>query len=136
MARLPIIAGFGGISSAGRSSLHHGYKRLVIERLPSQHASTTLQGLATMMGLLKHDQTGWRDAAGKSVDLEPYLKSISGQILAGTLIRKLENNLFEPGQIPFNKRISLSGQDGQPMEFLLSRKQLPSPLPESWQILR
>ncbi|MBT8145929.1 MAG: beta-ketoacyl synthase [Gammaproteobacteria bacterium] len=134
MARLPIIAGFGGISSAGRSSLHHGYRRLVIDRLSSQHASATLQGLATMMGLLKHDQAGWCDPEGNAVDLELYLNSISDQILAGTLIRKLENNLFEPGKVPFNKRISLSGIDDQPVEFLLSRKQVPNPLPEGWQI--
>ena len=135
MARLPLIVGFGGINSAGRSSLHHGYKRLVIDHLASHDTQSTRLSLATMMGLLNHDQTGWSDAAGNPVDIEPYLNSIDEQILAGTLIRKLENNLFNPDQIPFNKRISLSGLNNQPVEFLLRRKHLPDPLPAGWQVI-
>ena len=134
MARLPLIVGFGGINSAGRSSLHHGYRRLVIDRLSNQDASNTRLGLATLMGLLKHDQAGWSDPSGNSVNVESYLNSINDTLLAGTLIRKLENNLFEPAQIPFNKRISLSGPNNQPVEFLLKRKHLPNPLPEGWKV--
>lgn len=135
MARLPVIAGFGGINPAGRSSNHHGYKRLVIDRLSDQDALQTRLSLATLMGLLKHQQNGWTDGSGKIIDLEPYLDSVNDQILAGTLIRKLENNLFEPGLIPFNKRISLHGVNNQPVEFLLNRRHLPNPLPTGWQVV-
>ncbi|HNF09694.1 MAG TPA: hypothetical protein PLX36_10580, partial [Pseudomonadales bacterium] len=33
MVRLPVIVGFGGINPAGRSSFHHGYRRLVLDVL-------------------------------------------------------------------------------------------------------
>jgi acetoacetyl-[acyl-carrier protein] synthase len=132
MARLPVIVGFGGINSAGRSSLHHGYRRLVMDSLSREESRATRLGLATLMGLLKQDSAGWQDADGNAVEAEPYLDSINDRILAGTLIRRLENNLLDPQRIPFNKRIALSGINDQPLEFLLSRKQLPDPLPAGW----
>ena len=114
--------------------MHHGYKRLVLDQLSKHSASATLQSLAALMGLLKQDHGGWSDATGNPVDVNPYLQSICDDILAGTLIRKLENNLFDPEQISFNKRISLSGLNNQPVDFLLSKKHLPNPLPAGWQV--
>ena len=35
MSRLPVIVGFGGYNAAGRSSSHHGFRRMVIESLPA-----------------------------------------------------------------------------------------------------
>ncbi len=136
MARLPVIVGFGGINPAGRSSLHHGYRRLVIDRLSREESSSTRLGLATLMGLLKQGHDGWQDSDGNTVEPGAYLDAINDRILAGTLIRKLENNLFDPQQIPFNKRVALSGVNNQPLEFFVSRKQLPDPLPSGWTITR
>ena len=51
MSRLPVITGFGGISPAGRSSGHHGFRRLVIDALPAAQASETWQSLARLMGV-------------------------------------------------------------------------------------
>ena len=134
MARLPIIVGFGGINSAGRGSSHHAYRRLVLDRLASEDARRTRQSLAALMGLLRHGATGWEDSDGNPVELGSYLDSIGDAVVAGTLIRKLESNLFEPDRIPVNKRISLSGIDQRPVEFLLNRKHLPDPLPAGWQV--
>ena len=33
MSRLPVIVGFGGYNAAGRSSFHHGFRRIVQESL-------------------------------------------------------------------------------------------------------
>jgi acetoacetyl-[acyl-carrier protein] synthase len=51
MARLPLIVGFGGINAAGRSSFHHGYRRLVIDALDQSSVDLTLRSLAGVMGL-------------------------------------------------------------------------------------
>ena len=41
MSRLPVIVGFGGYNAAGRSSFHHGFRRMVIESLPAAERQET-----------------------------------------------------------------------------------------------
>ena len=53
MSRLPVIVGFGGYNAAGRSSFHHGFRRMVIESMDPQARQETLAGLAVMMKLVK-----------------------------------------------------------------------------------
>lgn len=134
MARLPVITGFGGISPAGRSSLHHGYRRLVLDRLAAADATETRASLAAIMGLLRKHSDGWRNDAGSAVDLDDYLAAIDQQLLDGTLVRRLESNLFDPAHIAFNKRITLGGKQPEFLEFVLSKRHLPDPLPAGWQI--
>jgi acetoacetyl-[acyl-carrier protein] synthase len=134
MARLPVITGFGGINPAGRSSFHHGYRRLVLNRLAATDARETHQSLAALMGLLKKNADTWTDGKGAKVDLEKYLAAVASQLLDGTLIRRLEDNLFDPAALPFHKAVALTGKDQQPVEFLLSNRHLPEPLPASWQV--
>ena len=43
MSRLPVIVSFGGINPAGRSSLHHGYRRLVIEKIGVEEKNKTIE---------------------------------------------------------------------------------------------
>ncbi len=134
MARLPVIVGFGGINAAGRSSLHHGYRRLVYDRLAASDARETRQSLASLMGLLNRQAGAWTDHQGAPVDLDSYLDAITGRLLDGTLVRRLEKNLFDPEKIPFHKRIDLTARINQPIEFLLSRRHLPDTLPDGWQV--
>ena len=49
MKPLAVIAGFGGINAAGRSSGHHGYRRSVIDALDEDRASATMLSLAALM---------------------------------------------------------------------------------------
>ena len=49
MKPLAVIAGFGGINAAGRSSGHHGYRRSVIDVLDEDRATATLLSLAALM---------------------------------------------------------------------------------------
>jgi acetoacetyl-[acyl-carrier protein] synthase len=49
--RLPVIVGFGGINGAGRASGHHALARMAHHALPAAKRATTLQSLATLMGL-------------------------------------------------------------------------------------
>ena len=74
MAHLPVIVGFGGVNAAGRSSFHHGYRRLVIDALSDSKAALTLNSLASLMGVDGNVQ-------------DPTVKQA---ILDGTLIRQME----------------------------------------------
>ena len=120
MSRLPVIVGFGGISPAGRSSAHHGYRRLVIDRLSQADADQTYLSLASLMGL---------DVVGQelSPDRKAYIRD-------HTLIRKLEKNLFNPDTIRLHKMAQLSATDDGPISFTLRRNQLPEVMPSNWQV--
>jgi hypothetical protein len=77
MTPLPLIVGFGGISPAGRSSCHQGYRRLVETALPQLARQSMLESLRG----LSANQT-------------------EAELLAGTLIRGLESTLFDPSAMP------------------------------------
>ncbi len=132
MAGLPVIIGFGGINPAGRSSLHHGYRRLVLDQLATEDAMQTRASLAGLMGLLQHKNGKWLDADGNPIELHSYLQRIDPVLKAGTLIRKLEKNLFDPDQLLFHKRATLHADSEQPVTFLIKRQQLPDQIPLGW----
>ena len=77
MTPLPIIAGFGGISPAGRSSLNRGYQRLIENTLSQTQRQNLVASLAGLSG-------------AEATHTSPEA------LLRGTLIRALENNLFDP----------------------------------------
>lgn len=110
MSRLPVIVGFGGINPAGRSSAHHGYRRMVIDKLSVSDAADTYQALTALMNQ-------------DSVD-ESFIRN-------HTLVRKLESNLFDPTAIRVNKAATLGGDA---LSFSVKKNQLPAMLPESWQV--
>ncbi|MFT7686842.1 MAG: acetoacetyl-[acyl-carrier protein] synthase [Candidatus Azotimanducaceae bacterium] len=113
MSRLPVIVGFGGINPAGRSSGHHGYRRMVIDRLDQSLADSTYKSLASLMNLATVDKK---------------------YILDHTLVRQLENNLFDPAAIRINKSAQLSGSSDNKMVFSLKRSQLPRTIPPGWRM--
>lgn len=134
MTALPVIIGFGGINPAGRSSSHHGYRRLVLDHLPTADAMETRASLAGLMGLLSWRDGNWLDGAGNRVDLHAYLTSIDSLLKDNTLIRKLESNLFDPDRIPFHRRARLTARDDQPITFRIRRQHLPDQIPLGWMI--
>lgn len=134
MARLPLIIGFGGINAAGRSSSHHAYRRLVMDSLPADEAMDTRCSLAALMGLIRHDNGQWKDAAGQAVDRDAHLKALDPILKNGTLIRQLEDNLFDPARIPVHQRATLRPGQEQPLSFLVRRRDLPHEIPLGWQI--
>lgn len=50
MSALPVITAMGGINAAGRTSMHHGFHRLVFEALDEQRRKSTLAALAALTG--------------------------------------------------------------------------------------
>lgn len=134
MARLPVITGFGGINAAGRSSGHHGYRRMVIDALPASQVQATYNSLAALTGQLKKSAGKWTDGNGSEVNLDAYLKQLSPALRQGTLIRELEKNLFDPDQLPYLRNAALGSASDQPLEFTLRQKDLPTPLPTGWSV--
>jgi acetoacetyl-[acyl-carrier protein] synthase len=114
--RLPVIVGFGGINAAGRSSSHHGYRRMVIDSLPAQVADESWQSLAALMGLV------W-DGSGQQRQL----------LRDGTLIRRIEPAHYDVDAVAWNRRMVAHSED-YPMSFRTQLKHLPQELPAGWKI--
>ena len=136
MSRLPIIVGFGGINPAGRSSNHHGYRRLVYGALPESSQYKTLASIAALTGKLKKSASGWLDEHGQIVSPESYLNAHSEELLGNTLIRELGDNLFDPQRIYHQNSAALSAADDSALSFRIKTKNLSSPLPSNWDVVQ
>jgi len=117
LSRLPVIVGFGGVNPAGRSSLHHGYRRMVIDQLGSEEQDRTFASLAALMN---------RAGSSSAEDRQ--------WILDHTLIRRLETNLFDANSIPLHKRATLKGTASESISFSLRRIHVPDNPPDNWQL--
>jgi acetoacetyl-[acyl-carrier protein] synthase len=134
MSRLPLVVGFGGFNAAGRSSFHHAYRRMVIESLPTSDREQTLLGLATMMKLVRFEQGSYIDANDQTLSATEVLETYSEQILESTLIRKIEDKIFDVEALHWQKNLSVKPEAGEGICFTVRRRQLPEPLPASWQV--
>ncbi len=112
MSNLPVIVGFGGINPAGRSSFHHGFRRLILDALPTAKVDSTYQSLAALMGV---------DATRRE------------HILAHTLIRKIEAEWFDTEAIPCNKHMPLAPA-GETLSFVTRSRNLPETIPANWTV--
>jgi acetoacetyl-[acyl-carrier protein] synthase len=116
MKSLAVIAGFGGVNAAGRSSAHHGYRRSVIDVLDQGLAAATIRSLAGLMGIRGEIDAGTRR-----------------HILEHTLVRGLEPELLDPANVAWNCKARLTPGFG-PVSFLIAQRDLPSRLPEGWRV--
>jgi len=122
MARIPVIVGFGGVSAAGRTSFHHGYRRLVVDSLDTATADQTYRSLAALMQL----------DVGKGHISEQHKQ----HILDHTLIRRVEKALFDPDNIAYNKRIPIRIDGDQSAAFITKARNIPERLPANWKVSR
>lgn len=134
MSRLPVIVGFGGYNAAGRSSFHHGFRRMVIESLDSESRQQTLAGLAVMMKQVTYSEGAYRDADGLIITPAEIEQRFGDYILKHTLIRRIEKQHLDVDAAHWQKTLVLDSADGQPLSFVTSRKQLPEPLPPTWTV--
>ena len=134
MTNLPVITGFGGINAAGRSAGHHAYRRMVLDALPAEKAKNTRLSLAALTGKLRFEDGQWFASNGETVELDTYLSSISDQLDDQSLVRELEQNLFDPNHLLFHRKASVASSDGDSLQFELSKKHLPNPLPPGWSV--
>ena len=133
-SRLPLIVGFGGYNAAGRSSAHHGFRRTVIESMDSHSRQETLAGLAVLMQLIKVTEGQYRRLDDSPLSLAAIESEYAEQILAGTLVRRIEKNHLDVDAAPWQKNLSMLADAGKPMGFITLRKQLPEPLPADWTV--
>jgi len=133
MTALPIIVGMGGVNAAGRTSFHQGFRRIVIDKLTAEARQETFVGLATLMNILTYQEGQLVDGEGNSVALSDVESRFGQQILDGTLIRKIENNHFDPDATHCHSKIT-AAPSGENITFELKEKELPKPLPRSWQV--
>jgi len=135
MTQLPVIVSFGGISPAGRSAFHYGYQRLVYDALSRQDQLATLQNLAVLTSHINWDGHHWYDNNNEKVELEPFLTRLEPTLLQGTLIRKLEKNLFDPARLLMHAPVGLTPSDGTISIFTMATRKLPATLPGNWTVL-
>ena len=134
MSNLPVIVGFGGINSAGRASNHYAYRRMVIDKLEQTVADQTLINLAVLMGLVKIEDGKWLDAQGEVIALDDFLTFNRELILNSTLIRKLENNLFDSSNLLQHSNVVLAPAEGESLSFTIPTRKLPEQIPSNWQV--
>ena len=134
MASLPVIVGFGGYNSAGRSSFHHAYQRMIIESLPAEERQETLADLAILMGILTYNSGQYIDENQCVYSLKEIDEKLSKMILDRTLVRRIENQFFDVDAVHWQKEVTLGQESGVSSVFSLSKKQLPNPVPSNWQI--
>lgn len=133
MSQLPVIVGFGGISPAGRSSFHHGYRRLLLDRIDTDSKNETLRGLATLMQLAQFEQGQYRTVSGEQLGADALAAYYEQHVRANTLIRRIHPDWFDVNAVTLNRPASIQGSD-QPLRFCLRNRQLPNVIPANWQV--
>lgn len=135
LANLPVITAMGGISPAGRSAHHYGYKRLVFDKLGGDEQQKTLINLAVLSERIHYNGKHWEDSFKQEINLDAWLAENRQSLLDSTLIRKLENNIFDPtAQRHHNAaRMSPPGE-AESFTFTVRKRHLPNQIPENWEV--
>lgn len=134
MSHLPVIVGIGGVNAAGRTSFHHGYKRLVIDRLNEKERQNTVLSLASLMGLLSEKEGTFFNANGEKIPADEIEKRFLNDIRNNTLLRHIIPDLFDADGVEINNRVTVSSSPEQRIRFTLPAKSLPQHTPENWDI--
>ena len=124
----------GGINAAGRTSFHQGYRRIVLDALSAQDRLETFLGLATLMNLVSSVDGQLQDQKGNNVEQSDIEARFGEQIIAGTLIRKIEHEHFDPDATPWQQKMTLSASNENAIVFETRARDLPSPLPACWNV--
>ncbi|GAA3925374.1 beta-ketoacyl synthase [Litoribacillus peritrichatus] len=133
MTSLPVIVGMGGINASGRTSFHQGFRRIVLDLLSDELRQETYLGLACLMKLVRFEDGQLLDQQGNPIQATEIESKLGEQVLAGTLIRKIEKEHFDPDATYWQQKTSLSSEN-ESLTFTIAKKDLPRPLPASWSI--
>jgi acetoacetyl-[acyl-carrier protein] synthase len=120
MARIPVITGFGGVNAAGRSSFHHGYRRLVLDALDTTKQDSTYASLAALMNITT--------TSGSLSDQQKQF------IVDNTLIRRIDHHLFDVDAVDYNKRMPINISGDNNVSFTVKLRNLPELLPANWTV--
>ncbi|GAA0791526.1 beta-ketoacyl synthase [Marinobacterium sediminicola] len=131
MSQLPVIVGFGGISPAGRSSFHHGYRRLILDQLDTRSRQETLTDLATLTGLARYEDGQYRLGEQMLPDRNALAEAVEQQVRNSTLIRRIHPDWFDVNAVMFNRPATAKSGD-EPLRFRLRNRHLPQVIPDNW----
>lgn len=135
MARLPVIVGFGGINSAGRTSSHQAYRRIVIDLLPSSLQQEVLLDLATITQMAEYKNGKWHTESGETFSAEELVDQIGDSLLARTLIRRIHPDLFDVDNVVIHTSTSLNANESdEKLSFTAKTRSLPKHRPTNWLI--
>ncbi len=135
LSNLPVIIGFGGINAAGRSSFHHGYRRLITEHLDSKSRLDTTTDLATLTnkatfsdGLyyLKDQTAGLSQAQ--------VVEQLEEELYQATLIRPIRYEAYDIHNLVLNKAAQIRPSSGECTCLRMRKRHLPNQLPDNWQV--
>lgn len=133
MTALPVIVGMGGINASGRTSFHQGFRRIVLDQLTQEQRQETFLGLACLMNLVRYQNGQLVDCENNPITEDQIETQFGEQVLAGTLIRKIEKEHFDPDATPWQQKMSLDSRQSD-FSFTVKTKDLPRPIPENWQV--
>ncbi|MEO0437487.1 MAG: beta-ketoacyl synthase [Pseudomonadota bacterium] len=109
---LPVLVSFGGVNSAGRSSSHHAHARVTHQTLSQDRRLATFDSLRQ----LSNRPTATDD-----------------ELLAGTLIRQIGGDHFDPYAVPWNQPLSVQAA-GAEASIEIPSKQVPETIPAGWSV--
>lgn len=134
MTALPIVVGMGGINASGRTSFHQGFRRIVLDKLNAEARQETFLGLATLMNLVRYENGQLVDKSGNVIEARDIEAQFGAAVLEGTLIRKIESEFFDVDATHGHQRMTLFPSDGTSIKFETKKRDLPNPLPRTWQV--
>lgn len=135
MSNLPVIIGFGGINAAGRTSSHHGYRRLVVDHLDTQSRLDTMTDLATLTNKATFSN-GLYYIPGQEQGLTQAQLSeqLCEQLKQATLIRPIRAEAYDIHQLVLNKAAEIKPASGDCTCIHIRRRHLPASLPDNWHV--
>jgi len=133
LSHLPVIVGFGGINPAGRSSFHHAYRRMIVDKLETADKDNLLTGLATLMGRATWQNGSLAQSDGTPLDSDALRRVIGPQLLDNTLIRKIHPDWFDIDHMLFNTAANIIPSE-KGCTFQIRKRHLPNIIPPGWEI--
>ena len=133
MSNLPVIIGFGGINAAGRTSSHHGYRRLIVDHLDTQSRLDTMTDLATLTNKATFNN-GLYYIAGQDHGLtqKQLAQQLGEELKNATLIRPIRPEAYDIHQLVLNKAAEIKPSSGDCTCIRMRKRHLPTCLPDNW----
>jgi len=139
LSNLPVIIGFGGINAAGRTSSHHGYRRLIADHLDTQSRLDTMTDLATLTNKATFNNGLYYLAVpgqeqGKGLTQAQLTEQLGEELKHATLIRPIRPEAYDIHQLVLNKAAEIKPASGDCTCIRMRRRHLPASLPDNWQV--
>ena len=135
MSNLPVIIGFGGVNAAGRTSSHHGYRRLIVDHLDTQSKLDTVTDLATLTNKATFSN-GLYYLTGQTQGLTQaqLADQLTEEVHNATLIRPIRPEAYDIYQLVLNKAAQIKPSSGDCTCIRMRKRHLPTCLPDNWQV--